>query len=395
MDGGTGNDTLQGGSGNDTLIGGSGNDLLMGGDDDDMLHGGAGRDTIDGGEGDDHLSGGNGHDRLYGGAGNDTLIGGDGADTLTGGAGNDVFHYTVDGHVDTITDFNAGNTGTLDDGDPTNNDFIDLSMYYQNLSQLRADFADDGILNQSNTTNLAGRSLSYDGKESLLVNGSGGIAFLDTEVEDFTAENTGVTCFTRGTRILTPRGEVAIEDLAQGDLAVTLDAGAQPILWIGHRTLSADKLKARPHLQPVRIPASTLGRGLPHRDLTVSPQHRILIRSRIAERMFGQVEVLVAAKHLVGTEGIAVIDDRRPVDYWHVMFKTHQVIRSEGATTESLFTGPEALKSVSDESRREIMELLPQLQDATFTPARTFVTGRMGRTLAKRHQKNQVALYAS
>ena len=61
----------------------------------------------------------------------------------------------------TITDFNAGNTGTLDDGNTANNDFIDLSGYYDNLSELYADQADDGILNQSNTLDGKGRATDY------------------------------------------------------------------------------------------------------------------------------------------------------------------------------------------------------------------------------------------
>ena len=34
-------------------------------------------------------------------------------------------------------------------------------------------------------------------------------------------------------------------------------------------------------------------------DLTVSPQHRVLVRSRTAQKVFGTDEVLVAAKQLL------------------------------------------------------------------------------------------------
>ncbi|MEL7131760.1 MAG: LamG-like jellyroll fold domain-containing protein, partial [Pseudomonadota bacterium] len=79
----------------------------------------------------------------------DTLIGGTGDDTLTGGAGDDIFVFAPGDDDDVITDFNAGNSGDIDDGDQTNNDFIDLSAYYTNIFELRDDLADDGVLNQS------------------------------------------------------------------------------------------------------------------------------------------------------------------------------------------------------------------------------------------------------
>ncbi len=67
---------------------------------------------------------GTGDDSLVGGNGNDTLAGGTGDDTLTGGTGDDVFVYS--GGSNFITDFNKDNSGTLNDGDNSNNDRIDL-----------------------------------------------------------------------------------------------------------------------------------------------------------------------------------------------------------------------------------------------------------------------------
>ena len=396
------NDTI---SGFESIITGSGNDSLTlsnvsgsarAGAGNDTLTGGTGNDTLLGEDGADALFGGAGNDSLNGGAGNDTLTGGAGGDTLTGGAGNDLFFYTADGSVDTITDFNFGNTGPIDDGDITNNDRIDLSAYYDNLSQLRADFADDGILNQSNTTNLNGRTISYDDNASLRSGGTGGIVFTGATIQSFSTDTIAVAiCFTRGTRIMTPRGEIEVQNLVQGDLVTTLDCGMQPIRWIGSRRLSAAALSAAPHLRPVRIPAGALGHGLPMRDLVVSPQHRVLIRSRIAQRMFDQEEVLIAAKHLVGTDGIETAMDVVDVEYWHFMLDRHQVVFSEGATTESLYTGPEALRAVDEDGRREILELLPELADADFGPARTLVSGRRGRNLAMRHRKNGASLFRS
>ncbi|MFN3276691.1 MAG: Hint domain-containing protein [Paracoccus sp. (in: a-proteobacteria)] len=383
LDGGSGNDHLTLSNTSGIVNAGAGNDTVFGGNGDDTLNGGAGNDLLNGGAGNDILNGGDG---------NDTLQGGAGIDTLTGGAGVNTFIYSGTGDI--ITDFGSDNAaGAMDDGDATNNDNIDLSSVYNAttlaawnaanpnqqyshaLGWMRADQA-DGVLDQANGLRIWNNGVAVDA--SLL-----------------NFETTSVMCFASGTLIRTPQGEVEVQELAQGDLVTTVDAGAQPVLWIGHRTLSAADLQAAPHLRPIRIPAGALGCGLPARDLTVSPQHRVLVRSQIAHRMFGQDEVLVAAKHLVGTGGITVVADAAGVDYWHFMFDSHQVVYSEGATTESLFTGPEALKAVSEEGRRELMELLPQLQDASFAPARALIGGRQGRNLAGRHRRNGTALYAS
>ncbi|SLN50639.1 Leukotoxin [Roseovarius gaetbuli] len=193
----------------------------------DTITGGDGDDTLFGMYGDDSLVGGGGNDSLLGGYGNDTLEGGLDDDLLTGGDGNDVFIYAPGDGNDTITDFNTGNTGTLDDADGANNDFIDLSGFYDNLSELYADQADDGILNQSNATDTKGRTVDYADNDNF---GTGSLTFSGASADNssFTAENTAVVCFTAGTMILTPGGEVAVELLRPGDAAVTRDNGVFP-----------------------------------------------------------------------------------------------------------------------------------------------------------------------
>lgn len=86
-----------------------------------------------------------------------------------------------------------------------------------------------------------------------------------------------VPCFTRGTRIATPRGEVLVEDLWVGYTVYTRDHGAQVLRWVGRRDLSLADLIVSPQLRPVRIAKGALGQGLPLRDMKVSPQHRMLI----------------------------------------------------------------------------------------------------------------------
>ena len=205
----------------------------------------------------------------------------------------------------------------------------------------------------------------------------------------FDPHEAGVPCFSAGTLIETARGPVPAGDLAVGDLVRTRDAGLQPIRWIGRRALDAAALERAPRLRPIRIRASALGEGCPATDLVVSPQHRILVRSRIAQRMFGTDEVLVAAKQLCQLDGIDVAQDLSEVVYIHFLFDDHQIVFSNGAETESLLVGPEALKSVGIAARAEILALFPELADHAAAPARTLTSGRMARKLAVRHLQNE------
>lgn len=139
-----------------------------------------------------------------------------------------------------------------------------------------------------------------------------------------------VPCFLTGTAIETPGGPRAVQDLAVGGQILTLDGGAQIIRWIGRSAVCG--LGA---LAPVRIGADVLGN---RRDLFLSPNHRILVRSSEAELCFGHSEVLIPAKSMV--DGCSV----RPVpmpraDYLHLMLDGHDLVFSEGIATESLFPG--------------------------------------------------------
>lgn len=204
----------------------------------------------------------------------------------------------------------------------------------------------------------------------------------------------GFPCFLRGSLIQTATGPRAIEDLAEGDLIQTRDNGLQPIRWIGSARLDADELGANPNLRPIRISAGALGQGVPAQDLLVSPQHRMLVRSRIAQRMFSTAEVLVAAKQLLSLDGVDIAEEMDEVEYFHMLFDRHEIVIANGAESESLFTGPEALRMLGDAARDEIFSLFPELRDRDYQPAaaRLLVSGRQGRKMTMRHLQNEQAL---
>lgn len=139
-------------------------------------------------------------------------------------------------------------------------------------------------------------------------------------------------CFAAGTRIATPGGWRAVEDLRPGDLVQTLDAGPRPILWAGGAAALAVGAA-----QPVRIAAGALGNG---RDLLVSRQHLMLVEGPEVELLFGESQVLAAAKDLV--DGVAIRPEAgaRMVRYHHLLLDRHHLLIAEGAQAESLHPGP-------------------------------------------------------
>ncbi len=167
---------------------------------------------------------------------------------------------------------------------------------------------------------------------------------------------TTVPCFTTGTLIRTARGEVPIERLKVGDLVETRDNGLQPLRWIGRR-----KVAAEGRFAPIVIEAGTFGY---HRRLVVSPQHRILLTHWMAELMFAEDEVLVAAKDLVNGCSVRV-QEGGEVEYVHLLFDRHEIIYAEGLATESFLPGPHILSVFEEEVQAEVLALFPRIDPVT------------------------------
>ncbi len=199
-----------------------------------------------------------------------------------------------------------------------------------------------------------------------------------------------IVCFTAETNIETPEGDILVKDLHPGDLVNTLDNQIQPICRVYSRKVTAAEMAQEPKLKPVRITAGALGQNLPTRDLLVSRQHRMMVSSRIAERVCNSHDVLVSAIKLTELPGIFIDDTPEDIVYYHVLLDHHEVIYAEGAPTESLYTGAQALKALAPEAREEIMMLFPELSDVEYTPAPALPMpdGKTQKKLVARHLKN-------
>lgn len=197
----------------------------------------------------------------------------------------------------------------------------------------------------------------------------------------------GPVCFAGGTQIMTLHGPRAIETLRPGDRIVTRDHGPQPVRWVGCSEQTTDALAADPKLRPIRIGADALGPHTPRHDLDVSPQHRILIQSRIAHRMFGPEGVLVPAVKLLALPGVTQLGTD-PVSYYHLLFDAHEIIFANGCETESLLLGPMARARLGSAALAELATLFPDLDDIAGTPARAVPKRKQVKRLLDRHVRN-------
>jgi hypothetical protein len=391
---------------------------------DDLLEGGSGDDIIDGGDGDDTLDGGADNDLLLGSTGSDTIVGGFGGDTLSywdeDGArtiSDEVIAVSVDNSGDgSVTKNVSGGTDTTQDIETfvadegqsgTNIDQITLLDVVTDRSTITGlDDNSVGMFTPSNGSSL----INFGGpgqptlSELLASHNNGSISITsgdetgtigNVSFENFETINLGVVCFARGTRITTQTGEAAIEDITVGDKVLTMDNGYQLVRWIGSRKLDSIDFTMNPKLRPVHISAGVLGQDMPRIDLTVSPQHRVLVRSVIAERIFDTLEVLIPAIKLVELDGIYQDKESTGVQYFHMLFENHEIVFSNGAATESLFAGPEALKSLSGKAREEITTLFPEITAPNYVPSAARhipPKGKLMKQLVSRHIKNRKML---
>ena len=148
-------------------------------------------------------------------------------------------------------------------------------------------------------------------------------------------------CFLKGTTLRTADGDKKIEDLAVGDLLLTIFGGISPIQWIGrYRFKRSDPTKPWvKDVVPIRVARSALGPDIPRTDLYVTQHHALLIDG-----------LLVAAGNLINGTTITRYDasELDELEFFHIKLELHDVIYAEGALCETLVNVDENAVNFAD-----------------------------------------------
>lgn len=184
-----------------------------------------------------------------------------------------------------------------------------------------------------------------------------------------------ITCFTHNTLITTGEGQKAIQEFSVGQNVLTMDRGLQKIRWIG-----STSVQGKGSLAPIRISKGALGNT---RAMLVSPQHRMLLSGWRAEVLFGENEVLIAAKELVNGDTIYK-EEQNSTRYMHILFDKHEVVFVEDCPSESFLPSVTSVSAQNQDAQSEILELFPGLAHSDYycvQPARPTLRSYESQTL--------------
>ncbi|WP_284944528.1 Hint domain-containing protein [Acidisoma cladoniae] len=219
------------------------------------------------------------------------------------GTNNELDLATPSSFQGTISGFQEGNTIDLEGYAGDTYSFADNTLT----------FSDNGGV--SATLYFAG---SYTASDFTATDTTSGDLLVTTDV---------LPCFVAGTRIRTPRGDVRVETLREGDEVITVTDGVtqvMPVTWIGMRAVDILRHRDADKVRPIRIRQGAFADNLPARDLLLSPDHAIFAEG-----------VLVPVKYLVNGTTIVIEGAARQVVYVHVELAQHEILLAEGLPTES------------------------------------------------------------
>ncbi len=187
-------------------------------------------------------------------------------------------------------------------------------------------------------------------------------------------------CFAQGTKILTQRGEIPVENLTLNDHVILHGGGTAPIQWIGHRKLSLRRHPNPEQVRPIRVQAGAILDGIPRRDLVLSPDHALYLNG-----------ALIPAKALLNGSTIRQ-EAPAKITYFHIELANHSILYAEGTPTESyLETGNRHAFTNGSDSHLTLHPNFAQTQRerescAPFTESGPLVEAVRARILARANQ---------
>jgi hypothetical protein len=135
-----------------------------------------------------------------------------------------------------------------------------------------------------------------------------------------------VYCFLAETRIATPGGAVAVQDLAIGDLVLTAGGRSVPVRWLGRQTV-VTAFGPDAARRPVRIMAGALGPDLPVADLRITADHALAIDGVLVQA--GALVNGVTVRRMTEEE----LGERFTV--FHIETEHHALVLAEGVPAET------------------------------------------------------------
>jgi len=154
----------------------------------------------------------------------------------------------------------------------------------------------------------------------LMENGATGV---QTVVTGASSAELLTLCFCAGTRIATPRGEVPVEHLAEGDLVLTCSGETKPIVWLGAGRVLATRGR-RGAATPIVVRKGALADNVPHHDLRLTKGHSLYLDG-----------ALIPVEFLVNHRSILWDDRAQEVTLYHVEVIGHDVLLANGVPAES------------------------------------------------------------
>ena len=210
---------------------------------------------------------------------------------------------------DTIAGLNVGTDTT-----PTN--FVDIL----GNSGVTVDTGQTGTGTSGTFTLSNGDTFSLTG----ITNSPAGNWFVNTASDGAGGTDVFLTlCFTHGTCIATPRGEIPVEQLSVGDEVVTRSGKVRPITWIGTGCVLSTRGR-RTAATPVIIRKGAIADNEPHHDLRVTKGHSLYID-----------RVLIPVEFLVNHRSILWDDRAQEVSIYHIELEDHEVLIANGTAAES------------------------------------------------------------